>query len=284
MSIHVTGKIADLVEALRNRTENNFDNIICYDNDEGTGKSTANIRVGQEFDPTFKICTSRIFNYPNAEIITKAVTELPKGIYLDVDEAGNVFYKQDWNSRDSRELNKLFMRSRKMGKTIGMCIPRFVDLNEFFRNHRVWYRVHIPYRGIACVQVKDTKKDVVDRWHLKVNRELMNGKMGDKYKQDMDANEYMSILREQKGYCFDFRFSELSEGEQVAYEEVVKANEARLMQEDNSILEERSTQPNLFNPTDYVEQVIKNGWLSIPKIAANLQISQYKAKLVRALI
>jgi len=222
-----TKTIKEVAHIFKLRNKKKYDNFIIFEDDEGNGKSTANIQLAKEMDPTFSICPERIFNNPTHEQLRKAIDELPEKSYIDLDETGDIFYKRNWNKAGQKDTVVKLMKSRKKIKNIGGCIPRFEDLDEQIRNHRVMWCINVPYRGLAVVFKKDTRKSV-DRWHFKENKiimEKMSTKSGvERYKHMMRPDEYLNILRHFKGYVFDFAFNDLSVEDKKLYFDVVESN------------------------------------------------------------
>jgi len=208
--------------AIKTRNYNNYDNFIVFCDDEGNGKTTANIQVAKVSDKTFKINTQRVFNQPTYETINRAIKDLPPYTYLAIDE-GDVFYKRNWNKRGQKEQIREFMKSRKDFKNIGLCIPRFEDLDEYIRNHRAMFRIEIPFRGVAVVFRKDVRYGQ-PAWHLKTNSKKLAQLTKGKYKHQIPPTKYINYLRRLKGYVDDFYFSPLTKEEDAEYKLVLEEN------------------------------------------------------------
>ena len=87
-----------------------------------------------------------------------------------VDEAIRIFYKLNWQTTGQKYLNKLFAVARKNNKVCVLCIPRFSDLTEFQRNHRVYIWIHCYARGKAVVFRRlKTAFAIGDVWQFREN-------------------------------------------------------------------------------------------------------------------
>ena len=81
----------------------------------------------------------------------------------------------------------------------------------------------IPYRGCCVVLRKDTRLGM-PKWHEKDIAKRMKALSRGKYKQDMDACEYLDILRSMPGYITDFYFEDFTKEEEKLYNNVLRQN------------------------------------------------------------
>jgi hypothetical protein len=173
-------KIKELAKSIKERLETDKDLVVAITGNEGDGKSALAIDLGNQGDPNFNLDLNELYS-PNAEEMEKKVTTLPKYSYIIADEAIKSLYKLNWATRGQRYLNELYAICRKENKCSILCIPRFSDLNEFFRNHRVKLWLHIidpisnkKNTGQAVVFAPSWSPFVHDPWWFKVNQKLID--------------------------------------------------------------------------------------------------------------
>jgi len=166
---------------------------IAVTGEEGIGKSSMAIqlarRIGKRKDGQFTFCLSRnVLFSPSFENVQEAIKSLPKYAPIILDEAIKVLYKLRWHDKIQILLNQFFAICRQENKIAILCIPRFTDLNEYFRNHRVKIWIHVIDRGKAFVFVKDRNPFVKDCWHFQEMQKKME-------KHNFNALSYRSKLK-----------------------------------------------------------------------------------------
>lgn len=135
-------KLQYLANAIKKRVRDDKDCVIAVSGDEGDGKSTLAAGLSILTDPMFDFETHELFS-PTPEEMAEKITGLPKYSVIIADEAIKILYKLNWQSKSQKFLNELYALCRKENKVTILCVPRFPDLNEYFRNHRVKYWIQV---------------------------------------------------------------------------------------------------------------------------------------------
>lgn len=177
--------VKDLVKRFQKRVRDDYDAVIAVTGEEGSGKSVLANNLIEEYLKTY--CNTReelleefkkyIIFSPNKETVKETIEKAPRYSILNADEAMKILYKQNWASYVQRWLNMLYAVARQENKISVLCIPRFVDLNEYFRNHRVKYWIHVLDRGTAVFSIRDWSPYNDDPWLIKENNKKLK-KMG----------------------------------------------------------------------------------------------------------
>jgi len=98
-----------------------------------------------------------------------------------------------------------------------LCIPRFIDLTENFRNHRVKVWIHIFTRGEAVVYFKDTDPHTGDPWHIKDSLKRKDWFLR-KYKVvDRKISQQIAIEKRMPTYYGVLNFPDMSEETKEQY-------------------------------------------------------------------
>ncbi len=232
-----------MIKALKNRINNDFDAVIVFSGEEGIGKSACAYHFGKALDKQFDIERNILFQ-PTTKEMKDKITQLPKYSFIDVDEAIKVLYKLNWNDKRQKYLNELYSICREYNMITGLCIPRFTDLNEFFRNHRTLLWIHVYARGKAMVFKADANPFNKDPFHIKENSKKLidmtkRNKQGVFFKiTDADVNKYFSKLA---GYLASFTFDDFPKEEKKRYKELkIKYSKEYMMKDEIQIkLEEQ---------------------------------------------
>jgi hypothetical protein len=207
----MTNKLKKFIEYSRERVRVNYDLVIAFAGiDPGVGKSTLAIMTGMGIDDSFDL-EKNIAYIPRFDHIEKQFKGFPKYSYFLIDEAIKVLYKLRWMDKLQQSLNEMYDLERKRNICTALCIPRFIDLNEHFRNYRVKLWVQLVARGIAVVYARDTDPHTTDPWHIKENYEMKRDtwyKRGKKI-ADIDIEERLDMERRTINYLMDFRFDPL---------------------------------------------------------------------------
>jgi hypothetical protein len=97
------------------------------------------------------------------------------------DEAIRGMYKMDFMSIQGREIVKVFSQIGMKNDMFLFNIPRFWDLLENLRNHRVKFWIHIVARGYAVVFLPDENPYISDPWNRAENEKMIS--FGDRIKK-----------------------------------------------------------------------------------------------------
>ncbi len=107
------------------------------------------------------------------EIVEKITALPPKNAFV-CDEAIRGMYKTDFITREGKEIVKVFAQIGMKNDLFFFCIPRFWDLIENIRNHRVKFWVHIVDRGYAVVFEREENIFSSDPWFRTENENILS--------------------------------------------------------------------------------------------------------------
>lgn len=206
----------EFCQMARKRLKQDKDAVFCISGEEGIGKSTLAIEVAKGIDKDFKLETHELIK-PTAEEMTKKITELPKGSAIICDESMRILYKQQWQNRKQKYLNKLFSLCRQEQKIVILCLPRFTDLNEYFRNWRVLVWIHVLDRGKAILFARDWSPFCKDIWWLDENQKLIERYRGHKRLIIFDTDDKVKVLAKSKNFMGVLDFPDLDEETKKQY-------------------------------------------------------------------
>jgi len=244
--------LIEFAKVLKLRIQKNWDNVIAITGEEGVGKSTAAIRLAMLTDPKFSIEKNEII-YPDIKYLSNKLTkELPKGSTIIVDEAIKLLYKQEWASKSQRFLNVLYALARQERKTTILCIPRFKDLNEYFRNHRVKFWIYIIARGVGLLFVRDWNPFTKDPWWMDENQKIIEKTLMFRKVHQIDIDFKLSILKKCKNFVEILFFDDLDNKTKKEYEEfIAKYKYQGLLEEEQKTKKEKIL-------TEKIENAIKH--------------------------
>lgn len=171
----------DVSKIFLRRVKKDKDAVIALTGDEGEGKSTLALHIIQETlrlhhkteEEILETINDYVIYSPNKEEVKKRIIGLPKYMPVSADEAIKILYKLNWGTEIQKYLNMLYAICRKENKITILCMPRFIDFNEFFRNHRIKFWIHILERGRAVMFSKDWSPFSKDPWWLDENQKII---------------------------------------------------------------------------------------------------------------
>lgn len=133
------------------RLDNDYDAVVAFTGPEGTGKSTCAWLLAHMLDPSFH--QNRVgFNTTECIEISKDLD--PKSI-ATVDEGVEGLYNRDHARKENKKWQKWMMVSRQRNLGVFLCYPRFLSLELYMREFRVWSWVEITSRGKAHFRVRN---------------------------------------------------------------------------------------------------------------------------------
>jgi hypothetical protein len=238
-----------LCEAFNKRLDNNYDLVIAFAGiNPGVGKTTLAIQTGMMTDPNFTL-EKNVAYFPNFDLIKEQFFSFEKKSYFLIDEAIKVLYKLRWMDRLQIKIDEMYALERKRNICTALCIPRFIDLNEQFRNYRVKFWFQIIERGVAIVYTRDEDEHCPDPWHFKENYEMKREywyKRGRRV-ADISTEERLQIARNTIGYVTDIKFDALDpeiEKRYIGLLEKHKDEEKNMVEEkrEPDVLREREKQ------------------------------------------
>ena len=210
-------KLYSFCKTIRKRLENDWDIVIGVCGEEGSGKSTLSMLMGwyldNEFTPKRNVIAS-----PNVhEVSENLLGKLPRYSPVIVDEAIKIMYKLGWQNKASILMNTVMSVCRKENKVALLCMPRFMDFNEYNRQHRVKIWIEVVARGHAFVFVRDRSPFIKDAWHLKDNQKLYEKANKGLKVVEMSDKDFLNSLRRCKNYAFEFHFNDLDDKMKADY-------------------------------------------------------------------
>jgi hypothetical protein len=154
------------------------DLAICLSGLEGSGKSTASEQILEAAnEKKFNVSFNTLF-YPTIEEIEERYNSKSRYLTFSWDEAIRILYKLEWASKTAKVINKDFAVNRALNIGTILLLPRFRDLNEFFRNHRVALWGHVIERGVIMWYSRDWNQFAPDPWHWDENYRIIRKKQG----------------------------------------------------------------------------------------------------------
>lgn len=128
-----------LAEDVHTNVQMEYDNLICIDGKEGSGKSNLAVALCRAIDPNWDLEKNYIYNYAEfVDAITNGEVDDNKRVFL-LDEGSLVANKRESMSEDSRRFIELLETMRSRGWTLVMCIPSADRLDIYIREHRMRY-------------------------------------------------------------------------------------------------------------------------------------------------
>lgn len=225
-NIELTPSLKSFCKKLRRRLRLDWDAVLGIEGpDPGVGKTCLNIQLGYGTDPeNFNLNTSVFYLAGSlsstAKKVEKQFNQLPQYAYYMIDEGEDALYKLQWFNALQQSINLMYMKERKQNKATGICIPRFLDFNELFRNYRIKYRIYIIDRGVAVAYLRDSDKDVLDPWHVKENQKIKEKFFRNKQISERTVDERLEAERRTVNYWFDFTFNDLPPEVWVEYKRI----------------------------------------------------------------
>lgn len=152
--------VRDFIRNIRKRVSDdrfvgNTDAVITITGDPGLGKSSLMLLFCRIFArDKFSLDRNVLYSPKREEIVGKIIKELRPGEPVGLDETIKALHKNKWFTKQVRFLVDFFNICRKQRKIVIFCIPRFQDLPEYFRNDRIFIRIHIIERGLAALFIR----------------------------------------------------------------------------------------------------------------------------------
>ncbi|NOR84968.1 hypothetical protein GQ473_02530 [archaeon] len=197
----------DIVSAIKQRLEDDWDIVIACDGEEGSGKTTFFLNlfmnISDDFDFEKNICY-----VPSYQNIPQQFGALkPKSCYL-IDEGTDAFYNLDFYDNVQKDIVKMYKRERKQNKVTGIAIPEFAELTKGMKS-RVKLWVHLWGRGIATVFVKSPNAFSIDKWNVKENNKAFERYFKNRNLADITYKELLNFGKTLPNAMMTMRFKEL---------------------------------------------------------------------------
>ncbi len=213
-----------LAKLVRRRLRNKSDIVIAVTGSEGSGKTTLAIHLSKATDYEFDLIKSVAY-IPDPKQINEQYNKTKQYSVLLIDEAIKGLHKHRWFDKEQQEVVSSYGTERFKCRATILCIPRFRDLTENFRNHRVNIWIHVLRRGLAVVTLKDEDKNIDDPWHNKLNLQIKNEAA---YKKSilLSPEERLTLEKKTKGYFCNFTYPQLDLETEEEYERLkIKSRE-----------------------------------------------------------
>lgn len=167
-------KLVKIARAIRNGLRDDYDFVVAITGREGIGKSTLMLILAILIDRTFNL-KKQISLLPTTGEIKRIFKSTKSYGAIAIDEAIKILHKQDWYNNLQKTIVQMYATERYQNKVTFLCIPRFTDLNENFRNHRVNCWIDVVDRGYAFVKIPIPVSYFADPWLMDENARKYKG-------------------------------------------------------------------------------------------------------------
>jgi primosomal protein N' len=158
-------KLIKIAKTIRRGLRDDYDFVCAITGREGSGKSTLMIILAILIDKNFRL-GSQMSLLPTTGEIKRMFKRIKQYGVLGIDEAIKILHKQDWYNVLQKVIVQMYATERFQNKATFLCIPRFTDLNENFRNHRVNSWIDVLDRGVAFVKTPIPVSYFSDPWMM----------------------------------------------------------------------------------------------------------------------
>ena len=210
--------VKDLVNKFQKRVKADYDAVVAITGEEGSGKSCLANNIIEEYlkrscetrEELLKEFQKYLIFSPNKEKVKKTIKDAPKYSIINADEAVKILYKQNWASPVQKFLNMLYAVARQENLVSILCMPRFMDFNEFFRNHRIKYWLYILDRGTAVFCAKDWNPFSDDPWLIKENNKYIKSLSKRKSMYEFTTEDKINTFQKLPIYVGIVRFDDMA--------------------------------------------------------------------------
>jgi len=204
-------------KTLRSRVRGDWDAVVAITGEEGVSKSTLANQIGFHTDKNYTLEKNVLYS-PNEVSMVKAIRGLPRFSVVNADEAVKILHKQQWWMQTF--INKFYRLCRQDNKISLLCMPRFSEFNEGFRNHRIRLWLHVIDRGIAIAFSKDWSPFIADPWHFKESEKMINNYTRRRKSSYMDLNAKIKVLSRCPAFLDIITFPDLPETLRIRYKQL----------------------------------------------------------------
>ena len=217
---------------LHKRAREDYDAVVAITGDEGVSKSTCANHIGFKVDKNYSFERSVLFA-PTAEGLVESIKKLPRFAAVNADEAIKVLYKQTWWLQTF--INKFYRLCRQDNKISILCMPRFSEFNEGFRNHRILFWIHLLDRGIGIVYQKNWSPFSKDPWNFDKNDKMIEEIiMGRRKYHTFSLDQKISILERSPNFLDVVTFPDLPPELRIQYKELAASHKYEGMEEETT--------------------------------------------------
>jgi hypothetical protein len=265
-----------------------YDSVVAVTGEERSGKSAlvnqAMIKIKNvQTMGQYKQMINNNIGYKKTELLEE-ITKINKYDAYAADEAIRGFYKRDWNNQDNKELGRVFTQIGFKKAIFFLCIPRFTDLDELYRNHRVRFWIHVignewdhekdkPGIFHAVVFEKDNNAFNPDPWSLKSDFKAKK-KLAKVHLLD-DASKKIAMYSECTAFMDSFTYPPVKDEWWEQYEKMshVKKLDAEAVKSTNKYqIRWESLAKEIYNKGYTQDEVAR--WSGVGKGTINQQLSQ----------
>lgn len=143
------------------RNSDKFDTFLGVTGDKGTGKSNLSIVIARDYvklmnkkmntNLKFDIEENVVYSDDPEEIFNK-VDSLPLYSCIVFDEAARIILGEDWNSRNSKQLKKMWAEIRTKHLLVVFALPfTMSDVDKKYRNSLFNYWIECPLRNFGLL-------------------------------------------------------------------------------------------------------------------------------------
>ena len=231
-----------LANIIRKRIRDDWDCVIAITGMEGVGKTTEGWDLARKIDKKFQLKRNMIFS-PKTQEAVKQIKQLYQYGVVVMDEGVKMAYKLDWQSKAQRLLNKVYTLNRNENKVTIICIPNFLDLSKFFRDHRVFIWIHVYARGRAVAFIRADNPYSSDIWQLeKNNRQFI--KSGRKIL--LDADKRLEVFQKGTNYLMNIEFPDMPKEVKEEYKKLKNLYKYEDLEDEEKVLPVRRQRDSLI--------------------------------------
>ena len=228
-----------LIHFIKRRLRKDWDIVIAMSGEEGSGKSTCGGLIAALIDKNFNLIDNMAL-LPDEKQIVSEYMKLKKYQCYVIDEAVRAFYKMSFMSKMTQTLVRMWATERYQNKATILIIPRFTDLVENFRNHRVKLWIHVIARGRALVYIRDDDPHNNDPWSINYARTVKKRYNAKKNLSLLTIEERVSIEKKLPNFLFEFKFPDYTPEFKKAYQKL-KVKSRDILTEQKLSTEEKKT-------------------------------------------
>lgn len=126
-----------LAEDMHKNLRKGYDNVICTEGAEGSGKSNLAWQLLRRYDPDFDFQEQYVYSMEEFRQKLDEGDDEHAAFWLD--EATYIANNREWQSQQNRDLVSLLEMMRSRGWTIDLCIPTVERLDVYIRETRIRY-------------------------------------------------------------------------------------------------------------------------------------------------
>ena len=206
---------------LYKRVREDFDAVVAITGEEGISKSTLANHIGFATDKKYTLAKNVLYN-PTERGMVDAIKKMPRFSAINGDEAIKILYKQQWWLQTF--INMFYRLCRQDNKITILCMPRFAEFNEGFRNHRILLWIHLLDRGFGIAFMKDWNPFTKDPWHTDENDRIVRKYMKGRKLFHISLQRKVNILKKSPNFLDVVTFPDLSPEVRIEYKRLAATN------------------------------------------------------------